>query len=127
MCTGPELWSTFLLLASAAAAAVSGVLQHRFLSRLEDQQPAVWNKLGKRKVLTDDGNTSYAAAQWYLLEGEFTALDDPSLAALGSRARMSFFGTAVMFIAWGVLVVLANASPRLTCILGLFGIAAQGS
>ncbi|CAN7322040.1 hypothetical protein LJR039_001635 [Pseudorhodoferax sp. LjRoot39] len=116
-----------LILAFAAAAALSGGLQHRFLSRLEHQEPTVWSALGKRRVLTDDGDTSYAAAQWYLLNGEFTALNDQSLASLGRHARMSFFGTAAILIAWGVVAIAANASPRLTCFLGIFRLLAPGS
>jgi len=127
MCTNAELWSTLLLVALAAAAAVSAILQHRFLSQLEDQHPSVWKQLGKRKVLTDDGTTSYAAAQWYLLEAEFTTLENLSLVALGRKARTSFFAAAAIFIAWGVVAVSANASPRLTCILSLLQTAAPRS
>ncbi|WP_421882400.1 hypothetical protein [Methylibium sp.] len=116
MCTDGQLWSTLLFMLLVAAAIPSAVFQHRFLVQLESQHPKVWSTLGKRTVLTEDGNTSYASAQWYLLTGEFATLPDSALVAQGMKARAFFLVTAVALVAWGVAAVLANASPRLACI-----------
>ncbi len=118
MCHSFESWSAALLLVFLFAFLLNAVLQHRFLTRLEDDHPSQWRELGKRKVWTDDGNTSYAAAQWYLLSGEFRTLHDPTLVALGVRARRAALSAIAALGLWGTFVTITQASPSFSCLLG---------
>jgi hypothetical protein len=119
MCRTPEYWSTVLLLALICTAAVSGVLQHGFLSLLQKQSPSLWRTLGKRRVLTDDGDKSFAAAQWYLITGEYKTHQEPELVTRGDRARIAFLISCIALFSWGAFASIANASPRLACLLGV--------
>lgn len=108
MCRAADFLSTVMLLVWIGACVPMGILQHRFLSRLENSRPSLWKELGHRKVWTDDGNKSYAAAQWYLVRGEYKSLGDHSLIDLGNRARNAFFGILGVFLAWGFVSTLTQ-------------------
>ena len=119
MCRNPEYWSTVLLAVFLCAGAVSAALQHGFLSHLRKLSPSLWRSLGERRVLTDDGNKSYAAAQWYLITGEYETHQDPELVTRGDRARLAFLISCVALFSWGAFAAITNASPRLACLLGV--------
>lgn len=116
MCSPAEFWSTLLLVPLLGCFALNVALQHRFLTNLEAQRPELWRTLAQRRVITDDGNKSYAAAQWYLVTGEFRTLDEPELVSLGLKARLAFFALALAFVAWGAFGSALNAWPRLACL-----------
>lgn len=120
MCHAADFWSIALLVLLAAIGVVNAVLQHRFLHHLEVAVPSLWSKLGKRKVWTDDGNISYAAAQLYLLEGEYKSNGDQSLVEVGDRARVAFFCMLAALLIWGVHASVLGALPRFSCLLRIF-------
>jgi hypothetical protein len=95
-------------------------LGHRFLYHLEAAEPFLWSDLGKRRIWTDDGNLSYAAAQWFLLAGEYKSLDDQSIVEKGDRARIAFFCMLAALIAWGVHASIFDAEPQFSCVLDIF-------
>lgn len=119
MCQPVESWSAALLLVFLCVFSINAVLQHRFLKQLENGHPLRWQELGKRRVWTDDGNTSYAAAQWYLLSGEFRTLNDETLVALGVRSRRAALASIAALVLWGLFVTITQASPSFSCLLGL--------
>ena len=88
----------FLALCTFAVAALIAnvVLQSRFLSSLEATHPTLWHQLGRRRPFAEDGNFSYAAAQWYLITGEFNHSKEPDLVLSGRRARTAFFAFLIL-------------------------------
>jgi hypothetical protein len=116
VCTQFDLWSMALFAAMVCAVAVAASLQHGFVTQLELRSPSLWAELGRRRIWADDGNTSYAAAQLFLLKGEHTTLADPGLVKLGSRARLAFFVSIGLFLAWFPVVIVSDSFlPRFSC------------
>ncbi|MGN6829242.1 hypothetical protein [Paucibacter sp. M5-1] len=90
----------------AVAFGYNAFVQTRFMRRLRQEHPSVWVELGQRKVITEDADRTLAAAQLYLLAGEYKLVNDVILVQLGRRAVAAFyFGIAIalaMFIAAGL-------------------------
>ncbi len=73
-----------------------------------------------RKVWTDDGNISYAAAQWFLLEGEYKSINDQAIIEKGDRARLAFFCMLAALMAWGVCASVSGVWFPFSCLLEIF-------
>lgn len=99
------------------AAIPSGVLQHRFVRSLEKTLPAIWAELGTRKKLrTEDGNKHYAAAQRFLIWGEYKSLSDERLVKMGDRSRTAFFVFIASLVVFGFCAALTQGTPQLSCL-----------
>jgi hypothetical protein len=96
MLSRADLAFAILSVLAICAFIASAVLQTRYLSFLEKQRPALWRELAERRPITDDGNFSYAAAQWYLITGEYNHDEDPEVWRLAWRARVAFFVTLAL-------------------------------
>ena len=106
MCSTSTIAFLVLAISFAVAFGYNAFVQTRFMRRLEEAHPLVWVELGQRKVSTEDADRTLAAAQIYLLAGEYKSVNDSVLVRLGQRAVAAFYiGIAVaiaMFIAAGL-------------------------
>ncbi len=106
MCTLSTIMFFALAVSFAVAFAYNAFVQTRFMRRLKAEHPLVWVELGQRTVITDDADRTLAAAQFYLLAGEYKSVNDLVLIQLGGRAVAAFYfgvGIAIaMFLAAGV-------------------------
>jgi hypothetical protein len=117
MCSHPDFISTMAFGLVVLAAIPSGVLQHRFVRSLEKTLPAIWAELGTRKKLwTEDGNKHYAAAQRFLIWGEYKSLSDERLVKMGDRSRTAFFVFIASLVVFGFCAALTQGTPQLSCL-----------
>ncbi len=118
MCTAADYAFFALSVAAVTAFVANAILQSRFLSKLEATHPTLWHQLGKRRPFTEDGNFSYAAAQWYLIAGEFNYSNEPDLVRSGKCARSAFVAFLILAAACLAVTQVAGTGPeRLSCLL----------
>ena len=100
----------------------NAVLQGKFLSNLEARHRNLWHRLGKRRPFAEDGNFSYAAAQWYLITGEFRYSNEPDIVASGRLARSAFFGFLFLVASCVAVAQVTGTGPKsLSCLLPVLG------
>ena len=120
MCQILEGWSLILALLCAVMFGIHGVLQLRFFKAFERSAPLVWKTFANTRNWMDWSDSSgTAAAQWYLLKGDFTNITDASLVARAKRSRLATLAFLVLLGVWGLFVWATQALPRLACIPGL--------
>jgi hypothetical protein len=119
MCTPTELAASLLFVGLLLCMVFGFRHELRFTSHVEHKHPVEWRKLSQRgkHLFPEDGNTSYAGAQWYLiLRGEYSKIDDPELQVLGFKARRTAFIGLGCLVGLGIFVTLTQAMPSFRCL-----------
>lgn len=116
MCSAFDFFSTVTLAVVCLTAVPLAVLHDRFLRRLETTHPSLWEELGARKVWFRDGDKAYAAAQLFLLGGEYQSLSDAALVKLGDRARLAGLVFGLSLFVWTILQNVTHGTPQLSCL-----------
>jgi hypothetical protein len=120
MCTPTELIASLLFIGLLLCMGFGFRHELKFTSHVERNHPTEWRNLAKRgkHLYPEDGNTSYAGAQWYLiLRGEYTAIDDPELKILGFKARRAAFLGLGFLVGLALFVVFTQATPSFRCLV----------
>jgi hypothetical protein len=115
MCSASAIAFIVLAVSFAVAFGYNALVQTRFIRRLRQEHPLVWGDLGRRKVLTEDADPTLAAAQFYLLAGEYKSVKDSVLVQLGRRAVIAFYSGMALGIAMFLAAGLAGSSGISEC------------
>lgn len=111
MCEDVHLAFVLLAAAFVLAALWAFLAQRAFLRELGHSRPDVWKLLGSRKVWTEDGDKNLAAAQRFVIWGEYRLLDDPALVALGHRARLACASVAGVLLLAAIAIAMSQGAP----------------
>ena len=115
MCSASTIVFLALAISFAVAFGYNAIVQTRFMRRLRKEHPLIWGELGQRKVISEDADRALAAAQLYLLAGEYKSVNDLVLVQLGQRAVAAFYVGIAIAIAMFIAASLAGSPAISEC------------
>jgi hypothetical protein len=90
------------------------------MTYVENHHSGLWRNLATRSgwLMPEDGNHSYAGAQWHLIFcGEYKAIDDPVLQKLGYKTRLVTLAMLACVAVLGVFSMVLQSFPSPVCLV----------
>lgn len=119
MCSTPETVAAGLYVLILLCVCVGVPYESRFMTYLEKHHSGLWRDLASRSgwLVPEDGNYSYAGAQWHLIfRGEYKSIDDAALQALGFKTRVVSFAMLACVAILGVFGMVMQSLPSPVCL-----------
>ena len=120
MCSAPETVAAGLYVLLLLCVCVAVAYESRFMAHLENHHSGLWRDLASHSgwLMPEDGNYSYAGAQWHLiLRGGYKSIDDAALQTLGFKARLVSLTMLASVAILGVFAMVVQSFPSPVCLV----------